>query len=112
MDLIFKSKFEDMRGYKYNVAALAYAPFLMKNKGNSFSGYEMYQLDAMASHLNFNYNIIEPSDSPLGNLMSILCMDIQTSQWDWFPLLQKEKQVIDSSFPFYFEHTQICFRDS
>ena len=79
---IFKSKFKDMRGYKYNVAALAYAPFLMKNKGNSFSGYEMYQLDAMASHLNFNYNIIEPSDSPLGNLMSILCMDIQTSQWD------------------------------
>ena len=53
MRKLFKSKFTDMKGYTYRVAALPYAPFLMKNEKDIFSGYEILQLRALGSLLNF-----------------------------------------------------------
>ena len=35
---MFGSRLKDMKGYSYNVGALPYAPFLMKNEGDKFSG--------------------------------------------------------------------------
>ena len=58
---LFKSKFSDMKGYTFRVAALAYPPYLMKN-GDKYSGYEILQLEAMGSMLNFTYKTIEPPD--------------------------------------------------
>ena len=66
LNSVFKSKFSDMKGYTYKVAALSYAPFLMKNIGNIFSGFEIFQLDALAFLLNFQYTIVEPPDGQWG----------------------------------------------
>ena len=62
---LFKSKFSDMKGYTFQVAALAYPPYLMKN-GDKYSGSEILQLSAMGSMLNFTYQTIEPPDGQWG----------------------------------------------
>ena len=59
---IYKSKFKNLKGYEFTVAGLAYAPFLMKNQGEKFSGYEILQLNALAEHLKFKLKIIELPD--------------------------------------------------
>jgi hypothetical protein len=38
----------------------------MKNEGAKFSGFAIMQVDALASLLNFTYNIIEPPDGQCG----------------------------------------------
>ena len=65
---MFRSRLMNMQGYSYNVGALPYAPFLMKNGGNRFSGFEILQVDALASLLNFTYSIIEPPDGQRGRV--------------------------------------------
>ena len=65
---MFRSRLTDMKGYSYKVGALPYAPFLMKNGGNKFSGFEIMQVDSLASLLNFTYSIIEPPDGQWGRV--------------------------------------------
>ena len=67
---IFRHRLTDMKGYKYKIGALPYAPFLMKNKEEKFSGYEIMQVDALATLLNFTYDIIEPPDGEWGRITS------------------------------------------
>lgn len=65
---MFRHRLADMKGYKYNVGALPYAPFLMKNKEGNFSGSEIMQVDALATLFNFTYDIIEPPDGEWGRM--------------------------------------------
>ena len=108
---LFKSKFSDMKGYTFRVAALAYPPYLMKN-GDKYSGYEILQLEAMGSMLNFTYQTIEPPDGqwgtagPNGTWTGLIGHSLYGhTNWSMgmLSLTEDREAVIDFSTPFYFD---------
>ena len=109
---MLRHRFADMKGYKYKVGALAYAPFLMKNKEEKFSGYEIMQVDALATLLNFTYNIIEPPDGEWGRITSDglwtgLIGHALYGHTNWsmsmISVTQEREAIIDFCVPFYFD---------
>ena len=109
---LFRSKFTNMNGYTFRVAALPYAPYLMKNKENVFSGYEILQLRAIGSFLNFTYMTIEPPDGQWGKVnengtwTGLIGHSLyQQTNWSMgmLSLTEDRENVIDFSTPFYFD---------
>ena len=109
---IFKSKFTNMKGYTFKVAALPYAPYLMKNEENVFSGYEILQLGAIGMFLNFTYETVEPPDGQWGKggdngTWTGLVGHSLYGQTNWsmgmISLTEDRERVIDFSTPFYFD---------
>ena len=109
---LFKSKFTNMKGYTFRVAALPYAPYLIKNQENIFSGYEILQLGALGDFLNFTYQTIEPPDGQWGKAgengtWTGLIGHSLYGQTNWsmgmLSLTEDREAVIDFSTPFYFE---------
>ena len=109
---MFRYRLADMKGYKYYIGALPYAPFLMKNKEEKFSGYEIMQVNALASLLNFTYDIIEPPDGEWGRitpggLWTGLIGHALYGHTNWsmgmISVTQEREAVIDFCVPFYFD---------
>ena len=109
---MFRHRLADMKGYKYNVGALPYAPFLMKNKEGNFSGSEIMQVDALATLFNFTYDIIEPPDGEWGRmtpdgLWTGLIGHALYGHTNWsmglIAVTQERESVIDFCVPFFFD---------
>ena len=109
---MFRYRLADMKGYNYNIGALPYAPFLMKNKEGKFFGYEIKQVDALATLLNFSYNIIEPPDGEWGRITTHgvwtgLIGHALYGHTNWsmglIAVTQERESVIDFCVPFYFD---------
>ena len=108
---IFKSRYEDMKGYKYQIGALPYSPFFMKNT-EIYSGFEVLMLDTLATVRNFTYDIIEPADGQWGKvdkngswtgLVGHAMYGFTNLSMGLISITREREAVIDFSMPFYYD---------